>query len=85
MFDKSDDYLYTEIEDITKHPHLSDILEFNLEYINGDTSWHPISLIKDECPHNVANYVVKNDLGLISNRVHKCWARNFLKFLQGTI
>ena len=85
VFDESDDYLYTEIKSITDHYYISGIIEFNLKYTNGDTSWNPVSLVKDENPHAVAYYVVRNDLGLISNEIHQHWAREFMRALKRTI
>ena len=71
VFDESDDYLSAEIKATTDHRCLSGILEFNLEYTNSDISWHSIYLINDEDPHVVANYVIRNNLGLISNGIHR--------------
>ena len=36
--------------------YLAGILEFNLDYTNGDTTWHPINLVNDKNPHTLANY-----------------------------
>ena len=70
VFDESDNYLSAEIKAITNHRYLSGIIEINLEYTNGDTSWHPIPLVKDEDSHAIAKYVVRNGSGLISNGIH---------------
>ena len=71
VFDEADDYLSAEIKVITDNCYVSGILKFNLEYTNGDTSWHYISLVKDEDPHVVTDYVVRNHLVIISNRIHQ--------------
>ena len=42
VFDELDAYLSTEIKVITDYRYLSGIIEFNLEYTNGDTSWNLI-------------------------------------------
>ena len=55
VFNDIDDFLSAEIEAITDHPYLGRILEFNLEYTNGDMSWHPITAVMDEDPYATAN------------------------------
>ena len=82
MFDDNEDFLSAELKSITDHRYIAGILEFNLEYTNGDTLWHPIALVKDKNPHATANYVVSNDLGLISNRIHGRWYCQFLVSLN---
>ena len=42
-------------------------------------------MIKDEDPHCVAVYVINNDLGKVSNGIHRCWVRPFLRALKRTI
>jgi len=82
MFDELDDYISAKIKAINDHHYLVGILKFNLECTNGDTSWHPITLVKYEEPHDVANYIVSNDLGSISNGIHRWWARYFLRSIK---
>ena len=64
-------YLATELKTITDHRYLVGMLELKVEYTNGEKSWHPIGLIKDEDPHEVANYVLSNDIGPVSNGTHR--------------
>ena len=45
VFDDKDDSLSDEIKAITSHRYLGGILEFNLEYTNGDMSWYPITVV----------------------------------------
>ena len=85
MFDESDDYLSAEIKSIIDHRYVAGILEFKLEYTNGDTSWHPLALVKYEDAHATANYFLSNDLGYISNGIHRRWARMFLRSLKRTL
>ena len=85
QLDETDDVLSAELEAIVDHRYLSGIIEFQVKYTNGDLSWHPIDLIKDENPHCVAVYVINNDLGKISNGIHRRWARTFLRALKRTI
>jgi hypothetical protein len=85
VFDQGDDYLAAELHSITNHRCLSGVLEFKVEYSNGDLSWHPIDLVKDEDPHAVANYIIKNDLGPVYNNIHNRWARLFLRSLRLTL
>ena len=85
MFDDKDDFLSAEIEAIIDHRYLGGILEFNLEYTNGDMSWHPITAVMDEDPHATANYIIDNDLGPVSNGIHGRWARKFLRSLKKTM
>ena len=50
QLDETDNVLSAELEAIMEHRYLSGIIEFQVKYINGDLSWHPIDLIKDEDP-----------------------------------
>ena len=85
QFDETDDVLSAELDSIVDHRYLSGIIELRVKYTNGDLSWHPMDLIKDENPHCVAVYVLNNDLGNISNGIHRRWARTFLRALKRTI
>ena len=55
------------------------ILEFLCKYDTGNTKWHPISLVKKDDPHSVANYIMQNDLGEAANSIYRRWARLFLR------
>ena len=76
--------LSAELAAIVAHRFLSGILEVQVEYTNGDTSWHHIDLIKDEDPCDVTDYVINNDLGKISNGKYCRWAHAFLRTLRRT-
>ena len=49
-FDDKDEILTVEVIAIVAHKFLAGILELQVEYSNGETSWHPIDLIKSEDP-----------------------------------
>ena len=85
VFDQGDDYLAAELHYITDHRYLAGILEFKVEYSNGDISWHPIDLVKDEDPHAVANYIMSNDFGDVCNNIQNIWVRLFLRSLKRTL
>ena len=85
QLDETDDVLSAELLSIVDHRYLSGIIELQVKYINGDFSWHPMDLIKDEDPQAVAVYVLSNDLGKVSNGIHRRWARSFLRALKRTI
>ena len=74
-----------ELEAIEDHRHMSGILELLVSYKTNETSWHPIDLVKYDDPQAVAQYVLQNDLGRISNGKHRRWARAFLRSLKRTI
>ena len=46
VFDDTDEYLSTELKAIGDHVYSAGVLEFKVEYINGDVMWHPIDLVK---------------------------------------
>ena len=85
VFDDKDDFLSAEFEVITDHRYIGGIPEFNLEYTNGDTSWHHVTVVKDEDPHTTTNYIIGNDLRPVSNRIHWHWAHKFLRSLKRTM
>ena len=85
FFDDSDDYLSAELKSITDHRYLNGILEFEVQYTDGETEWHPIDLVQDDDAYAVATYVLTHDLGPISNSKHRRWARSFLRSLRHTI
>ena len=74
-----------ELDSIIDHRHLSGILELKVLYKTNEQSWHPIEMVKNDDPHAVAQYVMNNDLGKISNGQHRRWARAFLRSLKRTI
>ena len=78
-----------ELEAIEDHRHVSGVLELKVSYKtaykDNDTSWHPIDMVKHEDPQAVAQYILANDLGKISNGIHRRWARAFLRSLKRTI
>ena len=71
-----------ELDSIVNNRYLSGILELEVLYSTGDSEWHPISLVQDEDPHAVANYVMNTDLGTILNGKYRRWARKFLRSLR---
>ena len=77
--------LTAELESIVDHRFLSGILELQVEYTNGDVSWPPMDLIKDEDLYAAANYMLRNDLGMVSNGIHRRWARSLLRALNHTV
>ena len=64
---------------------MAGILEFNLEYTNGEMSWYHITVVKDEDSHATTNYTISNDLGPVSNGIHRYWARKFPRSLKQTL
>ena len=83
--DDKDEILDAQLVAIVAHQFLAGILELQVEYSTGETSWHPIELIKREDPHAVADYVIHNDMGKVSNGIHRRWARAFLRVLRRTL
>ncbi len=47
-----------EIDALLDHRFVSGILEFECQYSNGDTLWHPLSLVKNDDPYLLAKYVL---------------------------
>ena len=85
IFDEKDDYLAAELVAITDNRITTGILELLVEYSNGETTWHPIEMIKCEDPQAVAQFVLSNDLGHTSNQRYGQWARLFLRSLKRTL
>ena len=85
VFDDTDDFLSCELKSILNHRYLTRVLEFKLEYDNGEISWYPLDLVKDEDPHVCAIYIVCNDLSPIYNGVHRYCACAFLRSLKITM
>ena len=77
-----DDVETPEISKIIKHQFKGGILEFSCKYDTGNTEWHPISLVKTDDPHSVANYIMQNDLGKAANNIHRQWAGLFLRTVR---
>ena len=85
VFDECDDYLAAELQSISDHRFTTGVLELQVIYTDDTSSWHPIDLIKDEDPQAVANYILRNDLGHVSNKMYGRWARFFLRSLKRTL
>jgi len=85
VFDPDDDFAEEELDSILDHRFLSGILELQVQYSTGDIEWHPLDLVKHADPQAVAQYVLTNDLGPISNGKHRRWARSFLRSLKRTL
>ena len=74
-----------ELHSILGHRFIAGILEMQVSYETGDLEWHLLELVKDVDVHAVANYVLTNDLGKLSNTKHRRWARAFLRSIKRTI
>ncbi len=61
------------------------MLELEVEYSSGETKWHPYSMVQDEDPHAVAEWVLDTDLGTVLNGRHRRWARKFLRSVKRTM
>ena len=81
-FNRSEGDDELDLDAIVNNRYLNGILELEVMYTTGDCEWHPISLVQDEDPHAVANYVMKTDLGTILNGKYRRWARKFLRSLR---
>ena len=81
----TDNVLSFELLSIVVHRYLSGIIELQVKYTNGELSWHPMDLTKDEDPQAVAVYVLSNELGKVSHGIHRRWAHSFLRALKRTI
>ena len=67
------------VDRIISHRYLSGILELEVIFPDGNSSWISIDKVKDENPKLVADYVMHADLGKISNGIYRRWARAFLR------
>ena len=85
VFDEKDNFISAKIQTTIDHRYMDVILDFDLEYTNGDTWWHHITVVKDKDPHTTDNYVISNDMGPISNGIHGHWACKFLRSLKLTL
>ena len=84
VFDDTDDFLSTMLLSILDHRYFTGILEYKLQYSNGDIPQYPLDLVKDE-GHACAKYIVSNSLVLISNIIHRCQARILIRSLKRTV
>ena len=83
VFDVSDDH--NELVSIISHQYCNGILELCVKYGDGETSWHPLSWVKDQDKQVTAQYILDNDMGKILNGIHRRWARAFLISLRHTL
>ena len=67
---------------ITDHRYLNGILELQIRYPDGETSWVSLEKAKKDQPRKVADYVLSADLGKVSNGIHRRWARAFLRSMR---
>ena len=67
---------------IASHWCLEGILELEAEYSSGVKEFHPISLLKEEDPHVVAECVLRTNLGQTLNTIHHQWALAFLRTMR---
>ena len=85
QFDRGDDALPVELDYIIDHRYVAGVLELQVSYTDGSKSWHPLSLIKTEDPSAIADFVLNNDLGKVSNGIHRRWARAYQRSLRRAI
>ena len=64
---------------------MADVLEFEVEYADGNESLYLIDLIKDEDPRVVTHDVLSNDLGFLYNGAYCRWAHLYIMSLKLTI
>ena len=62
-----DDDDYNELKSILDHCFVDGVLELQVEYDTGETEWLPLSLAKDEEPHETAAFALQSDFGNIMN------------------
>jgi len=82
VFDRDNQCDREELDSIIEHRFLAGVLELKVSYTTGSIKWHPIELVKDVDAQAVANYILINDLGPISNGQHRHWAGAFLRSLR---
>ena len=82
VFDPDNQCNREDLDSILEHRFLAGVLELKVSYTTGSIEWHPIKLVKDVDAQAVANYILTNDLGPISNGQHRGWARAFLRSLR---
>ena len=70
------------MDTITSYKYLSEILYLEVLFSNGNKSWISVDEVKNINPKIVADYVMVTDLGEVSNRIERRWARAFLRSLR---
>ena len=65
--DIKDDCLAVELAAIISHRTVSGVLEFEVEYMDGEQDWYQSDLVISEDPQAAAQYVTQNDLERVSN------------------
>ena len=59
----------SKVDRIISHRYLEGILEANVRFNDGITSWVNMDVVKNENPKLVADYVMSTDLGTVSNGI----------------
>ena len=72
------------MDKITSYKYLSGILYLKVLFSNGHKSWISVNKFNNINPKIVADYVMVTDLGEVSNRIERWWARVFLHSLRRT-
>ena len=89
IFDQDDAENTCDLKSILDHRYISSVLELCCKYSIGNTihdeEWHPLSLVQDEDPYTVSQYVLATDFGTIQNGKLCCWAQAFLCSLKKTL
>ena len=62
----------------------SGCIEFEVEYVDGETAFHLFSVAKVDYPKACADYIIANKFTLGNARMDR-WARLFLQNLQRTV
>ena len=60
------------------------IIEFQVEYVDGETAYHPFSVMKTDHPKDCADFIIDNKDNLKNDHLNR-WARLFLCNLCRTI
>ena len=76
--DDTADYLSVKLIGISDHRIISGMLELQVNYSNGEQSWHAVDMIICEDPQAAATYIINNDLGTVLNNRYRRWAQAFL-------
>ena len=71
-----------KVDSIISHRYLEGVLEANVCFNDGITSWVNMDVVKNENPKLVADYVMSTDLGMVSNGIWRRWARAFLRSIR---
>ena len=72
------------MDKVTSYKYISGILYLKVLFSNGITSWISVDKVKNVNPKIVADYVMVTDLGEVSNKIERRWARAFLRSLRRT-